>query len=90
VLTCFEFAAAALTHSRCFASAFFYHKGKTAAEAAYASPREERGEGAQFRCRPLFQLITTLRQNYAASTRRKPFHIAVAAPEVKTGRIRTS
>jgi hypothetical protein len=27
---------------------------------------------------------------YAASTRRKPFHIAVAAPEVKTGRIRTS
>jgi hypothetical protein len=29
-------------------------------------------------------------QSYAASTRRKPFHIAVAAPEVSTGRIRAS
>jgi hypothetical protein len=27
---------------------------------------------------------------YAASTRLKPFHIAVAAPEVNTGRKRTS
>src|SRR3979490_2424627 len=27
---------------------------------------------------------------YAASTRRKPFHIAVAAPEVSTGRMRVS
>ena len=27
---------------------------------------------------------------YAASTRRKPFHIAVAAPEVRTGRMRAS
>jgi hypothetical protein len=27
---------------------------------------------------------------YAASTRRKPFHIAVAAPEVSAGRKRTS
>jgi hypothetical protein len=28
--------------------------------------------------------------SHAASTRRKPFHIAVAAPEVKTGRMRVS
>jgi hypothetical protein len=28
--------------------------------------------------------------NYAASMRRKPFHIAVAAPEVSTGKIRVS
>jgi len=27
---------------------------------------------------------------YAASTRRKPFHIAVAVPEVNTGKIRMS
>jgi hypothetical protein len=27
---------------------------------------------------------------YAASMRRKPFHIAVAAPEVSTGRMRVS
>ncbi|SDO41352.1 hypothetical protein SAMN05444050_4076 [Afipia sp. GAS231] len=27
---------------------------------------------------------------YAASMRRKPFHIAVAVPEVRTGRMRTS
>ena len=27
---------------------------------------------------------------YAASMRRKPFHIAVAAPEVRTGRMRAS
>jgi hypothetical protein len=30
------------------------------------------------------------RLDHAASTRRKPFHIAVAAPEVSTGRSRSS
>jgi len=30
------------------------------------------------------------RKTYAASIRRKPFHIAVAAPEVSTGRMRVS
>ncbi|SCB54439.1 hypothetical protein GA0061098_102676 [Bradyrhizobium shewense] len=30
------------------------------------------------------------RGSYAAAIRRKPFHIAVAAPEVSTGRIRAS
>ena len=29
-------------------------------------------------------------ESYAASMRRKPFHIAVAAPEVRTGRMRAS
>jgi hypothetical protein len=29
-------------------------------------------------------------RNYAASMRRKPFHIAVAAPEVSTGKMRVS
>ncbi|MET4116850.1 hypothetical protein ABIB85_003227 [Bradyrhizobium sp. JR1.5] len=29
-------------------------------------------------------------RNYAAAILRKPFHIAVAAPEVSTGRIRVS
>jgi hypothetical protein len=30
------------------------------------------------------------KRNHAASTRRKPFHIAVAAPEVSTGSSRSS
>jgi hypothetical protein len=29
-------------------------------------------------------------EDYVASVRRKPFHTAVAAPEVRTGRIRVS